>query len=408
MECYIVGGFVRDRLLGRNAQDRDWVVIGSQPDEMLRRGFKPVGQDFPVFLHPHTGEEYALARTERKTGQGHQGFSFHADPTVTLADDLVRRDLTINALAQTADGQLIDPLGFQPDLERRVLRHIGPAFGEDPLRVLRVARFAAQLAPLGFSLAPETASLMQQMAQSGELTSLTAERVWQETHKALASPNPARYFEVLRQTGALAVLFPEVEALFGVPQPPQYHPEIDSGVHTLLALTACAQLTDDPAIRFAMLCHDLGKALTPREEWPRHIGHEARGVAPARALCTRLRVPRVVQELALLVTAQHGRVHQALQMRPATLLDLLESLDGFRRPDRLEAVLTACTADARGRLGSENCDYPQADKLRRALACAQQVSPAPWVAAGLNGQAIKAALHQARVQVLADTFCSSD
>ena len=400
LQCYVVGGFVRDRLLGRPAHDRDWVVVGSTPQEMLARGFKPVGNDFPVFLHPHTGEEYALARTERKTGQGHQGFSMHADPSVTLEADLLRRDLTINALAQTADGVLCDPFGFQQDLTRRELRHIGSAFAEDPLRVLRVARFAAQLAPLGFTLAPETAALMRQMATSGELTSLTAERVWQETHKALASPAPARFFEVLHETGALSVLFPEVEALFGVPQPPQYHPEIDSGIHTLLALSACAKLTDDPAIRFAVLCHDLGKACTPQEEWPRHIGHEARGIAPATALCNRLRPPRATTELALLVTAQHGRVHQALEMRSATLLDLIETLDGLRRPARMEQVLIACTADARGRLGFDACDYPQAERVRTAAERARQVSPAPWVAAGLTGQAIKDALRRARVDAI--------
>lgn len=404
LQCYIVGGFVRDQLLGRPAHDRDWVVVGSNPSEMLRRGFKPVGNDFPVFLHPKTGEEYALARTERKSGQGHQGFSFHADETVTLADDLIRRDLTINALALTPGGTLCDPLGFRADLDQRRLRHIGPAFGEDPLRVLRVARFAAQLAPLGFTLAPETAALMRHMATSGELATLTAERVWQETHKALASAMPRRFFELLRETQALANLFPEVDALFGVPQPPQYHPEIDSGIHTLLALTACATLTDDPAIRFAVLCHDLGKALTPPEEWPRHIGHEARGVAPTTALCARLRVPKAIKELALLVTAQHGRVHQALEMRPATLLDLIETLDGLRRPERMREVLIACTADARGRLGSEHGAYPQAERVLAAAECAGQVSPAPWVDAGLSGQAIKAALRQARVQALAQTL----
>ena len=401
LTCYIVGGFVRDQLLGRPAHDRDWVVVGSTPKDLLARGFKPVGNDFPVFLHPKTGEEYALARTERKSGQGHQGFTFHTDARVTLEEDLLRRDLTINALAQTAEGQLCDPFGFHADLDARILRHIGPAFGEDPLRVLRVARFAAQLAPSGFTLAPETAALMRQMTDSGELATLTAERVWQETHKALASPVPARFFEILRDCGALAVLFPEVDALFGVPQPPQHHPEIDSGAHTLMTLTACAVLTDDPEIRFAALCHDFGKARTPPEEWPRHIGHEARGVEPVTALCERLRVPKTTRELAVLVTAQHGRVHHALQMRPTTLLDLLESLDALRRPERFEAALTACTADARGRLGHEQDDYPQAEHLRAALAQIRPIDPQPFVAQGLKGEAIRHALRHARCQTLA-------
>lgn len=400
LNCLIVGGAVRDRLLGRPANDRDWVVLGSTPEEMTRRGFLPVGHDFPVFLHPKTREEYALARTERKSGRGHQGFAFYADPEVTLEDDLLRRDLTINALAETADGVLVDPFDFKRDLDARILRHVSPAFEEDPLRVLRVARFAAQLAGEGFTLAPETRDLMQSMTAKGELEDLTAERVWQETQKALASPAPARYFEILRDVGALAVLFPEVDALFGVPQPEKYHPEIDSGVHTLLALTAAAKMTEDVGVRFAVLCHDLGKALTPPDEWPRHIGHEARGVAPATALCERLRVPKAIKELAILVTAQHGRVHTALEMRQSTLLDLVESLDGLRRPERMDAVLLACHADARGRLGSEECDYPQADRVRAAAELARSVSPEPFVAQGLKGLEIKKALHLARVQLL--------
>lgn len=402
LNCLIVGGAVRDRLLGRPIHDRDWVVLGSTPEAMQAQGFLPVGHDFPVFLHPKTREEYALARTERKSGRGHQGFTFNADPKVTLEDDLQRRDLTINAMAQTADGVLIDPFDFKRDLDARILRHVGPAFAEDPLRVLRVARFAAQLAPLGFTLASPTRDLMQAMTNAGELNDLTAERVWQETHKALASPAPARYFDILREVGALAVLFPEVDALFGVPQPEKYHPEIDSGVHTLLALTAATKMTEDVGIRFGVLCHDLGKALTPKDQWPRHIGHETRGVAPATALSDRLRVPKAIKELAILVTAQHGRVHHALEMKPATLVNLIESLDGLRRPERMEAVLLACHADARGRLGSENCDYPQADRVRAAAEVIRSVSPQAFVAQGLNGLAIKNALHQARVQRLAE------
>jgi len=398
---FVVGGAVRDRLLGRPIHDRDWVVLGETPQRMQGRGFMPVGNDFPVFIHPHSGEEYALARTERKSGSGHQGFAFFAAPDVTLEQDLLRRDLTINAMAQTIDGQLIDPFNFKADLDARLLRHVSPAFSEDPLRVLRVARFAAQLADFGFTLAPETAALMRAMVESGELNSLTAERVWQETHKALSCNHPARYFEILRDVGALKILFPEVDALFGVPQPEKYHPEIDSGRHTLLALTASAHLTQNPDIRFAVLCHDLGKALTPPDLWPRHIGHEARGVAPATALCERLRVPKAIKELALLVTAQHGRVHQALDLRPATLLDLIESLDGLRRPERMNDALLACHADARGRLGAETCDYPQAARVQAAAEVARQVSPTPFVAAGLTGTAMKTALHQARVHALA-------
>lgn len=400
LKSWVVGGAVRDRLLGRPISDRDWVVLGETPASMQARGFVPVGHDFPVFIQPQSGEEYALARTERKSGVGHQGFAFFASPEITLEQDLLRRDLTINAMAQTIDGQLIDPFNFKADLDARLLRHVSPAFSEDPLRVLRVARFAAQLADFGFTLAPETAALMRQMTASGELNSLTAERVWNETHKALCSDHPARYFELLRDVGALKVLFPEVDALFGVPQPEQYHPEIDSGVHTLLALTASAHLTPNPDIRFAVLCHDLGKALTPPEQWPRHIGHEARGVAPATALCERLRVPKAAKELALLVTAQHGRVHLALEMRPGTLLDLIESLDGLRRPERMNDALLACHADARGRLGSETCDYPQATRIQAAAAIVRQVSPEPFVAAGLTGIAMKTALHQARVRAI--------
>ncbi|WP_156521380.1 multifunctional CCA addition/repair protein [Halothiobacillus diazotrophicus] len=411
MNCYVVGGAVRDRLLGRPASDRDWVVVGSSPEDMRRRGFRPVGQDFPVFLHPETGEEYALARTERKQGRGHQGFVFHAAPDVTLEDDLQRRDLTINALAQKQDGTLVDPFGFKADLDARILRHVSPAFAEDPLRVLRVARFAAQLAAEGFELAGETRDLMTAMTASGELDDLTAERVWQETRKALASPNPARYFEILRTVGALKVLFPEVDALFGVPQPAHYHPEIDSGIHTLLALTAAVGLNNDVgqdvAVRFAVLCHDLGKALTPPEEWPRHIGHEQRGVAPTRALCARLKVPRAVKELAVLTTAQHGRVHAAMEMRPATLLDLIESLDGLRRPERMADVLTACHADARGRLGSETCDYPQADRVRAAADIARGISPAPFLERGLTGVQLGEALRRARIQAIKQALAES-
>ncbi len=406
LTCYIVGGAVRDRLLGRPVNDRDWVVVGSTPETMAARGFRTVGQDFPVFLHPKTGEEFALARTERKQGRGHQGFVVFADPSVTLEDDLIRRDLTINALAQTADGQIIDPYGGQTDLDNRILRHVSPAFVEDPLRVLRVARFSAQLAEFGFKIADETRTLMRRMAQSGELDTLTPERVWQETEKALMSPKPSVFFQLLRDVDALAVLFPEVDALFGVPQPPQYHPEIDTGVHTLMVIDAAATISDDIAVRYAALCHDLGKALTPKVEWPSHIGHEHRGLKPVKAMSQRLRVPRQAREIALAATEQHGRVHKAMEMRAGTIVDLIGKLDGLRRPDRLEAVLTVCLADARGRTGHDQDAYPQADWLRRCAEAMRTVSPQRLLDRGLTGKALGDALTQERVaavQRLKDT-----
>lgn len=400
LHCYIVGGAVRDHLLGRPVNDRDWVVLGSTPEEMQRRGFRAVGQDFPVFLHPESGEEYALARTERKHGRGHQGFVVFADPSVTLEEDLIRRDLTINALAETADGKIVDPFGGLDDLQGRVLRHVSPAFVEDPLRVLRVARFAAQLADYGFTVADETLALMREMAHSGELDSLTPERVWQETHKALMTSTPSVFFNLLRDVDALSVLFPEVDALFGVPQPPKYHPEIDTGIHAMLVIDAASALSDDIAVRFGALCHDLGKARTPPELWPRHIGHEQRGLAPVRDLCTRLRVPKIAREVALASTAHHGQVHRALEMRAATLVDLIGQLDGLRRPERLDAVLLVCRADARGRPGHEQDDYPQADWLQRCAKAMRDVSPQPLLERGLTGQALGDALRRERISAV--------
>ncbi|MGM0516024.1 MAG: multifunctional CCA addition/repair protein [Pseudomonadota bacterium] len=400
LDCYIVGGAVRDRLLGRPVSDRDWVVVGARPEDMLARGFRQVGADFPVFLHPETGEEYALARTERKQGRGYHGFIVHADPDVTLDQDLERRDLTINAMAMTEDGTLIDPLGGQEDLTARRLRHVGRAFVEDPLRVLRVARFAARLADHGFTLAEETRDLMRRMSESGELADLTAERVWTETAKALSTPHPARYFEVLREVGALAVIFPEVDALFGVPQPPEYHPEVDSGIHTLLVLEAAAKLSDSVAMRFAAVCHDLGKALTPREEWPSHIGHEARGVAPARELCERLRTPRAVRELALTATEMHGRVHKACEMRPSTLVDLVDRLDGLRRPERFRDVLLVTKADSRGRPGREDDPFPEADWLEEVRETMNAISPRPLLEQGYRGAEIGQRLRAERIRAV--------
>lgn len=402
LECYIVGGAVRDQLLGRPMGDRDWVVVHATPEEMLARGFRQVGADFPVFLHPETSEEYALARTERKRGRGYHGFTVHASPDVTLEEDLARRDLTINAMAMDSAGRVLDPFGGRDDLEARRLRHVGPAFVEDPLRVLRVARFAAQLADYGFEVAEETEVLLRQMSSSGELADLTPERVWAETVKALASDKPSRYFAVLRQVGALAEIFPEVEALFGVPQPEEHHPEIDTGIHTLQALDAAAELSDSIAVRFAAVCHDLGKALTPVDEWPRHHGHERRGIEPVRALCERLRTPKAVRELAITVTAQHGRIHRALEMRNATLVDLLENLDALRRPDRFEDILTVCHADLRGKSGQETADYPEGDWLRQVRATITEVSPQPLIERGLQGKAIGEALREERIRAVAE------
>lgn len=364
MQICLVGGAVRDQLMGLPVEERDWLVLGATPEEMIARGFKPVGKDFPVFLHPDTGEEYALARTERKTAAGYHGFVFHADPTVTVEQDLLRRDLTINAMAQDTDGTLIDPYGGLADLEQKILRHVSAAFVEDPVRVLRVARFAARWHHLGFTVADETLALMKDMVAAGEVNALVAERVWQECERALGERHPQVFFQVLRDCGALAVVFPEVDSLFGVPQPPQYHPEIDTGIHTLMALEQCAHLTTDKMARFAALCHDLGKGLTPPAVLPRHIGHEQKSEKPVRALCERLAVPNDFRDLAVLVAVYHTHCHRALELRASTVLELFHHLDLFRRPQRLEPFLMACEADARGRTGFETCEYPPGGYLR--------------------------------------------
>jgi tRNA nucleotidyltransferase (CCA-adding enzyme) len=401
MRIYLVGGAVRDELLGLPARERDWVVVGARPEELLAQGYKPVGKDFPVFLHPQSAEEYALARTERKTGAGYRGFETLFSPDVTLEQDLERRDLTINAIARDpASGALIDPFNGQRDLRERSLRHVSPAFVEDPVRVLRVARFAARFAPLGFSVAPETLDVMREIAARGELDALVSERVWQETQRALEMPAPARFFEVLRAANALPVIFPELHALFGVPQPERWHPEIDSGVHTLMVLEQAAKLSDDPVVRFAALTHDLGKGTTPPEQWPRHIAHEQRGVDLVNALCDRLRIPNAYRELAVLVSRYHLDAHRVEELRPSTLLELLERLDAFRRPERFEHWVLACEADARGRKGLENRDYPQADHLRRARAAAAKVTLEPAEREGLSGQQIAEKLRQARLAAL--------
>ncbi len=397
LQAYVVGGWVRDRLLGLPHQDRDWVVVGASAEEMRRRGFRQVGRDFPVFLHPRTGEEYALARTERKTAPGHTGFQVYAAPDVTLEEDLARRDFTINAMAMTPDGRLVDPFHGAEDLQTGVLRHVGPAFVEDPLRVLRLARFAARL---DFRVAPETAKLARELARSGELAHLTAERVWQELQKAMAAPHPRRFVEVLRDVEALKALFPEIDALFGVPQPAKYHPEIDTGEHLLLALDAAARLTPDPRVRFAVLLHDLGKAATPPEQWPSHPGHEALGVPLVDRFCRRFKAPRHYHRLARRTARHHLAVHRALEMKPATLLRLLEELDAFRQPREFERFLVACEADARGRKGFEEVRPPGVDYLREALAEAAAVD-AGQVAPHLTGKAVGEAIRALRRQRLA-------
>ncbi len=401
MKIYLVGGAVRDELLGLPVRERDWVVVGARPEELIDQGFRPVGKDFPVFLHPQTNEEYALARTERKTGPGYRGFETRFSPDVTLEQDLERRDLTLNAIAKDIDtNELIDPFGGVRDIEARVLRHVSSAFVEDPLRVLRAARFLARFAPLGFAVAPETITLMQQIAASGELNSLVAERVWQELHKALQMPEPRKFFELLRETNALAAIFPEIEALFGVPQPAQWHPEIDAGLHTMMVLEQACRLSDDPIVRFAALVHDLGKGTTPRLEWPRHVMHEHRSVPLIEKLCARLRVPKAYRDVAVLVGRHHLVMHKAMEVRSRTLLELLEKMDAFRRPERVEQFILACEADARGREGLENRDYPQADLVRQAHAAARAVKLSAEQREGLTGEQIAQRIHQARVKAI--------
>jgi tRNA nucleotidyltransferase (CCA-adding enzyme) len=402
MQTYLVGGAVRDKLLGRAAGDRDYVVVGALPEDLLARGYRPVGRDFPVFLHPETGEEYALARTERKSGRGYHGFVFQADANVTLEQDLARRDLTINAIAEDAQGVLTDPFGGVRDIAVRVLRHVSPAFAEDPVRVLRTARFAARFAPLGFTVAPETMTLMQQMVRDGEIDHLVPERVWAETRKALGEAQPSAFLRVLRECGALAVLFPEVDALYGVPQRAEFHPEIDSGVHLELVLDQSAQLAPgDDLVAFCALTHDLGKALTPAHELPRHIGHEQHGVKPLRALAARLKVPTEHAALAELVCREHLNAHRAFELKPATVLKLLTALDALRRPARLDKFLAACMADKRGRTGHALDAYPQADYLRACRNAAAAIDAAGFVAAGLTGPAIGQAMAAARIDAIA-------
>lgn len=399
-ETWQVGGCVRDRLLGLPIKDHDWVVVGATPEAMLNAGFRPVGKDFPVFLHPQTHEEYALARTERKTAPGYTGFQFHAAPEVSLEQDLARRDLTVNAMAESDSGEIIDPFGGQKDLQARLLRHVSPAFVEDPVRILRVARFAARFAGLGFKVADETMQLMRKMVDNGEVAALVAERVWQEMHRALAEEQPAVFIQILRDCGALAVLFPEIDRLFGVPQPEKHHPEVDTGIHTLMVLEQAARLSDEPKVRFAALLHDLGKGLTPADQLPRHIGHEARGVPLVKALCTRLKVSKDYRELAVLVTRYHMHYHRVAELRSATLLETLEALDAFRRPERFEHFLIACEADSRGRTGFENAEFEQPRLFREAYQAAAAVNVQSLLEKNLKGKAIADALHRQRCEAI--------
>jgi len=400
MQVYLVGGAVRDRLLGRPVKERDWVVVGASPEELERQGFVPVGREFPVFLHPQTHEEYALARLERKVAPGYRGFTTQFSPDVTLEEDLRRRDLTINAMAETASGEIVDPYGGRRDLEARLLRHVSDSFVEDPVRVLRVARFAARYAELGFRVAEETVALMRSMTDSGELTALVPERVWQETERALGESRPDVFFETLRECGALQVIFPELAALYGVPQPPRWHPEIDTGVHVMLALRHSADTDAPTAVRFAVLMHDLGKALTAPEHWPSHRGHEEAGVPVIEALCARLKVPNGFRDLAVLTARHHAVVHRAAELRPATVLKLLEATDAFRRPERFEEMLAACEADARGRAGLEDKPYPQRDYLRRAHAAAAAVTVDENERQGLVGPAIGERIREKRLAAI--------
>ncbi|WP_020650016.1 multifunctional CCA addition/repair protein [Solimonas variicoloris] len=399
---YLVGGAVRDRLLGLPVQERDWVVVGSTPEDMAARGYKPVGKDFPVFLDPHTGEEHALARTERKSGRGYQGFAFHTGPDVTLEDDLRRRDLTVNAIAEDEHGTLVDPYGGVRDLQARQLRHVSEAFVEDPVRVLRLARFAARFAPLGFHVAEETQALLRQIVASGEVDHLVPERVWQEMKKALATAAPSVFFTTLRDCGALARVLPELAALSGVPQRADYHPEVDSLVHTLLCVDVAARLGYGLPVRYSALVHDLGKALTPRAEWPSHRMHDVRGVPLVEAFSARLRVPAEYRDLAVVHTREHLLIHRAMELRPMTLVELLERLHAFRPGERFEQVLQAALSDARGRLGFEDADYPQAPYLReaRAIAATLQARDVLAQTPELQGPAIGARLRELRAAAL--------
>jgi len=400
MQVYLVGGAVRDELLGLDVAERDWCVVGATPDEMARRGFRQVGKDFPVFLHPKTGEEYALARTERKTGAGYHGFAFDTSPDVTIEADLSRRDLTINAMARDGDGNLVDPYDGKADLDARRLRHVSDAFVEDPVRILRTAKFAARFHALGFRIADETLDMMRAIVDSGEADALVPDRVWKETAAALAGPNARIFFESLRECGALAAVFPEVDALFGIPQPERWHPEIDTGLHTMMVLDQAERLSTGLDVRFAALVHDLGKATTPKGQLPSHPGHEQRGVKIIRKLASRLPVPRACRDLGIIVSEYHTHVHRAEELRDSTILKVLERTDAFRRPERFEKFLLTCEADARGRTGLEEREYPQADLFREAFDASRAVDTAA-IASELEGPAAGEAIRKARIAAIA-------
>lgn len=400
MNIYLVGGAVRDSLLNIEVKDKDWVVVGSTPNEMGSLGYQAVGQDFPVFLHPKTKEEYALARTERKSGQGYKGFTCYAEPDVTLEEDLLRRDLTINAIAKAGNDELIDPYNGQEDLTNRLLRHVSDAFVEDPLRVLRVARFAARFHYLGFSIAPETMTLMTTLVDSGELSHLTPERVWQEWEKALSSQHPEIFLSVLKECGALAVVLPELDALFGIPQPEKWHPEIDTGIHTLMVAQQAALLSQDLPTRFAAQVHDLGKGVTPESEWPSHKMHCHTGIKLIKKLCARVKVPNEYRDLALLVCEHHTNIHRASELRAQTFIKILDKMDVWRKPERLEPILLCCQADHAGRLGLESEPYPQKLRFEMAFEAAKAVEVKEVVAAGFKGAEIREELSKRRVEAV--------
>lgn len=402
MKIFLVGGAVRDKLLGLAIKDKDYVVVGSNVDEMRAQGYQQVGKDFPVFLHPKTQQEYALARTERKTGSGYQGFSCNAANDVTLEQDLLRRDLTINAIAEDKSGQLFDPYGGINDIECKVLRHVSDAFIEDPLRVLRVARFAARFHHLGFTIAPETQTLMQHIADSGELAHLTPERVWQEIDKVLSGDNPEIFFKTLRNCGALKVILPEIDILFGIPQPEKWHPEIDTGIHTLMVLEQACLLSTDKAVRFAALTHDLGKAVSPKETLPKHHGHGQKGIPIIKKLCQRLRVPNEYCDLAILVSDQHQNIHNAAELRAETIINIFDKADFWRKPHRLEQLLLCCHADMRGRTGFEHADYPQQHYLTACFKVANNIDVQQIISAGFTGAGIKQQLQLRRIEQVSD------
>ncbi len=400
MEVYLVGGAVRDEQLGLPVKERDWCVVGATPDDLLSEGYRQVGKNFPVFLHPETNEEYALARTERKIGAGYHGFEFQTSPDVTLEQDLSRRDLTINAMAMDANGKLIDPFDGRADLENRMLRHVSSAFAEDPVRILRAAKFRARFSELGFEVSGDTLKLMADMVSSGEADALQADRVWAETEAALSGPNPQLYFQALRDCGALAVLFPEIDALFGVPQPPKWHPEIDCGLHTLMVLEQAAMLSEDVDVRFAALVHDLGKATTRQSDLPGHPGHERRSVKLLHGMSNRLPVPRACRELGALVAEYHGHCHRVFELKPSTILKVLQKVDAFRRPERFRKFLLACEADARGRAGLEDREYPQADYFERAWNEASQVAADQVTDPEASGAEIGAEIDRMRLKAI--------